>query len=347
MAVRTVATSGAATAASGGRHFCSNWQGEALTSVQQQQLDVDARRPLLLVVLIGEAFRGPGGQFTRTSILDEDAANVLEQKHALMTVHEHIRQVAATRGWRSRLVLDVVVHGIRNVSMAELARRTTRNIICPLVPYAVHVSDSRPYLTVPMAWAAALERFGTGPTWEAILLSRIDLHFKMDLPLPAAHETRDRILMPFSICHAACKKRQPAVHPRVADTLVFVPRTVRDAFVDVLRNHSGGADNSSLDCRDAHMTAAWMHGRLGFLLASQHDSNSQLQWNPLYRIINRPEASQAGLSCLTWCHTQKEEDRLLKKCTRGCFDSHAACGHKFSSGAALASTPWEYARKPS
>ena len=74
-------------------------------------------------------------------------------------------------------------------------------------------------------------------------------------------------------------------NPRVADTMLFVPRNRLGevaCFVDSFpRKFRTGL---------LHYLCDYLGGVQFLWTASVHDSNSALEWNPIYRIAGRPEA---------------------------------------------------------
>ena len=113
--------------------------------------------------------------------------------------------------------------------------------------------------------------------YDFILYMRIDIYLK-DVFFDIFDPRWDKIMFP-SICFKPRHKCGP--HPRVNDTMMFIPKKYF-SYLDIKLGHDSWADliNRSLTYEDLDM-----------MLTTFHDSDSQKDFNPIYFIVNRPEAS--------------------------------------------------------
>jgi len=91
----------------------------------------------------------------------------------------------------------------------------------------------------------------------------------------------NKILFP-SICFKPFHETDMG-HPRVNDTILFFPKKYFNYLTLFLIGHNLWEDfilNTDLTYED-----------LDTMLDTYHDSDSQKDWNPIYRIVNRPETS--------------------------------------------------------
>ena len=313
------------------RNFCSGSHGKAdasspssSSSQQQQQQQQGHNKALLHVAQFGEVFRscvtslGTALNFCRNVTADPS-----EQQRAWDSVQAHVVVPAERRGWSVAVFADIVLHPMSASEAAATRLERVRRTICGrLRPVAVRVSSWRSHATVQTEWAAVLERFTAGPRWQAVLLLRGDLVFKrpVEIPLPppptgesALQSHQHPVLLPFAMCHAKCSPPlQEPPSPRACDMLVYVPRSRLPHVLGALRGHSNCPNKIGM-----HNLAHWLgtgNGGVRFLLEERYESNSERQWNPLYRIAGRPEAGEdtractGGMQIPCWSRAAAEEE---------------------------------------
>jgi len=138
----------------------------------------------------------------------------------------------------------------------------------------------------------AIER-ATGPNqtleelYDFVFYCRVDLFLK-----PNFHATVDlswsTIRFPF-----ICWKRRAVTkgHPRVSDTMLFIPSHYFSYMARFVIGHIAwwhAVTNLSL-----------VYDDLDVMITTFHDSDSQKDWNPLYRIVNRAESTRWSSLCLS------------------------------------------------
>jgi len=228
----------------------------------------------LLLVLRGEAFR-LGGHRTRNHTED-----VAEQLGGLDTVYDHVAAPAAAQGWQVSLALDVFApEHLVSVMITHLKKDPER-----LRPEALrwHLTPTRPSQLASWAdtltWATSEAR---STDWAAMLIVRVDLAFKQPLPLPRPCAMGRTILAPFQQSFLFGSHNSYGV-PRIADTLLLVPRARNEELARALARASAADSKAVL-----HDVCNWV-GDVGFMVSPGHDADSQKEWNPLYRMLGRP-----------------------------------------------------------
>jgi len=118
----------------------------------------------------------------------------------------------------------------------------------------------------------------TTQDWQSLLLTRADLELKADirLPPPTAH-TCD-LITPFETLDGWL----------VADTIVYLPWCRYDEMLSTLNRRARKRNES----HDFHGLCHWMDG-VKFFHEERYDANSNHDWNPMYRMVGRPEVSRA------------------------------------------------------
>ena len=81
--------------------------------------------------------------------------------------------------------------------------------------------------------------------------------------------------------------RRPSKHPCVVDMILFVPRRL---YNPVLTSRDPGV--LSHDGIEALFRLGINRADFATLLWTLHDSNTALDWNPVFKIVNRSESSE-------------------------------------------------------
>ena len=257
----------------------------------------------LLTVLRGDTFRGPvlpAAQhkvvrmgFGSGSVL-HGSSSPDEQLKALASLVPHVLHAARMVGWRHVVLgADVIVPARYSSEFREALQNLSSLADIPIA--GVRTAPTHPKASSQMAsWVRTLQWISStlDVDWTALLLLRADLLLKARMPLPApplpvAPEGGMILFAPFRIS-GAFGATTPGNHARVADTFLLVPREASALLTACLREKSSRGQY-----------APNLHGlgdvcpsaEIRMMLTSQHDSDSSKQWNPLYRMIGRPEAA--------------------------------------------------------
>ena len=117
--------------------------------------------------------------------------------------------------------------------------------------------------------------------YDFILCIRIDLFLK-DNFMEIFKPDNDKILFP-SICFEPYHKT--GIHPRVNDTMVYIPKIYIDFFK---QNRVNLTHETWYDLVEKYN---FNYNQLDTMLNTYHDSDSAKDYNPIYYIVNRPENS--------------------------------------------------------
>jgi hypothetical protein len=117
---------------------------------------------------------------------------------------------------------------------------------------------------------------------EFVLFIRADLLLKPDFFNVNVFERR---LCFSSICFTLKNWHLHNGFPRVADLILLVPRNLFNLIRDrkISLNH---------DSYEHYLAHGLKNTDIGFLVDTFHDSDSQKDWNPIYKIVNRPETTR-------------------------------------------------------
>lgn len=120
-----------------------------------------------------------------------------------------------------------------------------------------------------------------GGDYDFILCMRIDLFLK-DKFMEIFNVDNDKILFP-SICFKPYHK--VVIHPRINDMMVCIPKKYIDFY----------KQNEVSLCHDTWYSLVQNHNfnynQLDTMLNTYHDSDSAKDYNPIYYIVNRPQAN--------------------------------------------------------
>ena len=124
--------------------------------------------------------------------------------------------------------------------------------------------------------------------YDFIFIIRVDLLLKPKL-FEIYNPKWKKIMFP-SVCWAIFKRGRwhhevegHTEFPRVNDMIVYIPQKYYDCQIDI--SHHGW-----YFLRKKHTRLT--NSNIGVMIKTYHDSNSQEDWNPLYRIVNRKESKK-------------------------------------------------------
>jgi hypothetical protein len=114
--------------------------------------------------------------------------------------------------------------------------------------------------------------------YEYIFLIRIDLFLKPDF-INLFPRTSDKITFTFR-----CWKLFDTLegYPRISGMIFVFPQK----YLEAMKSVDNFEHDTWLKLRKQNLLE---NHQLEFLISSQHDSDSQKDWNPLYYVVNRPE----------------------------------------------------------
>ena len=215
-----------------------------------------------LLVFLGGSFR-LGGQ-NNTSIGDPKSYE--EQKQACMSHAAFCTHLENVHG----VVPDVHINTYSTQFSGEMLQwypsRETHIFHDRMLGYHGIIRD-------------AVSRIQLEEEYEFVLFLRIDLFLKPDFFNVNVFDTR--------VCFSSVCFTPHHLHrglPRVADLILLIPknhfRLLRNRTISLYHDSYEYFMNQGLDKRD-----------IGFFVDTFHDSDSQKDWNPLYKIVNRPETS--------------------------------------------------------
>ena len=242
--------------------------------VQPSAVTTIGNQPALGVLLRGEAFRT--GHWS--SLSHSHAKSGAPQASALVSHVEHLLSPARQKGWACVWMVDVV--------LPQLYQLLFTNLTKPLHALAERITHRRRALTQVASWASSLRwalpllRLHV-PQYRALLVMRVDVHLKLDFPLPppgSVMASSDQPLL------------TPFLHPKelevpeMCDVILFVPRGRDALLLATLERHRGGGGAS------LHHLPKLM--RVAPILQQRYDSAPDLMWNPLYKLADRRERSQ-------------------------------------------------------
>ena len=206
---------------------------------------------------------------------------------AFASVKRHIVQPALRSGWCTVSIFASIVAKNQSAAEAGLCGRDARfadGIAALRVQQALRSpSDQLDSLKERLAWFIdASSRF---PPWHSVLLLRPDLILRRPITFSPAGSD---LMVPFRISDGPLpnwRSNTSLSNPRVADTMLLVPLS-RFSEIFCLVGTMPRKFRTGL----LHYMCDYVGGVRYFWTASRHDSNSALEWNPLYRIAGRPEA---------------------------------------------------------
>jgi len=122
--------------------------------------------------------------------------------------------------------------------------------------------------------------------YDFLLLLRIDLYLK-DHFISIMNPTWDKVLFP-SICHKPHHTTGSSVpFPRVNDMMIFIPKKYFYCIPFIIyRGIWIGGHDQWMDFIVHGLTTEDMD----MMIDTFHDSNSSIDWNPIYYVVNRPQS---------------------------------------------------------
>lgn len=144
-------------------------------------------------------------------------------------------------------------------------------------------------------------------SYDFMLWFRIDLFLKPEFSGVFDPEWK-RIKAPF-VCWKilpGLKHYHAVPRPRVADTMLFVPAKLRHVVTSPAFELSHGMWGVYNSTWAKEIESHDYHKGMGVMIDTLHDSDSAKDWNPLYRIVNRPESE-------TWYSEGSSAQKLFPK----------------------------------
>lgn len=259
------------------------------------QGDRISKAPDLLVLVRGCAYHYNLHRFGPTNARRLDRRIEGEQAAAIRSIRPSVLKPLERKGWNLHLAFDitncswpVTADGVSGDGGARLSReaialgrgvergeRQVRFRIRPESGAGFRSAQVGGCLD-SLEWATAQRRI---QNYWATLILRIDMLFKAELPLPSPAESmRSSAVRIFS----ATWQRDdllPGGTLRANDVIFWIPGTAAlAAFKSVLL--------STANVNDMHLISSSLD--VGTLFFSQHDSDSQHDWNSVYSLIGRP-----------------------------------------------------------
>ena len=254
--------------------------------------------PSLLVLLRGHAFR-LGGQFT-TGMTESNAA-VQSQEMVLHNIRERV--LGNKTDWRISSIFVDAVHPSKLGSAWKAMCERVLNTVAPVIVRTTNQtrqhnkrSSQAASLRGALSWVADTAAYYTvDPYWQAMLILRADVAFKLHLPLPAPFSAEAfAVHVPHAVPSCGGLTATPGQRRRVGDTFLFVPRELNDR----LRYALEAKDEANIKALALHDLADWLPTkRLRFWLEGEYESNTAVASNPLYFQTGRDAATPASRKC--------------------------------------------------
>jgi hypothetical protein len=210
-----------------------------------------------LMILIGESFRS-GGQHTR------ERGNPDSVKEQIMACQSHIRFMKSFNDvkWNVRLFTY-------STNYDSLLLNT----------YGSYIEKYNFIKGEPIGlnnlYKMSIERL---PKYDFILVCRIDLYLK-DMFISKFNYKWPEVRYPF-VCWTLGGGNITHNHPRVSDTLVFIPKNINTN--DILIEHEGWF---------RFIEKGYTIDNIDVMINTYHDSDSEKDYNPLYYIVNRSQTN--------------------------------------------------------
>ncbi len=116
------------------------------------------------------------------------------------------------------------------------------------------------------------------PTYDFIFVCRIDLYLKPEFISKFDYRWKE-IRYPF-ICWKNSGGDIVNLHPRVSDTMVFIPKKYN--LNDIHLSHDGWY---------SLIKNGYTIDNIDVMINTYHDSDSEKDYNPIYYIVNRPQST--------------------------------------------------------
>lgn len=118
-------------------------------------------------------------------------------------------------------------------------------------------------------------------TYDFIFVSRIDIVYKSMMNYVFKYNS-SKVLYPFVCWHNACYTH-PMGRLRVSDVFVLIPKDKYEFIFD---------GQIQLRHNACDLMSDYIYNEIDFGLLTLHDSDSAKDFNPLYKIVNRPESKK-------------------------------------------------------
>ena len=233
----------------------------------------------LVVVVRGQSLRNG----TRLSMTSSTAPTSFRgQLTALASLRQRVLQPAVTAGWDPvEAVVDIDAPPIARMWVeAEVERALQPH----LVGMRVQPLLSNQMRTLLANLEFALHTARVPPAqWRALLLVRIDLAWKRDVPLPSPAQVSHELVVPWRV-----DTNLGSNGAWLNDVLVLVPACrVSELWTALVRRVTTPREEG----RSLHFFCWASACGLRFLETCSYAANTAAERNPLYSIIGRPEAS--------------------------------------------------------
>ena len=259
----------------------------------------DARDSNGLVILLrGMTFRAGGNEGQKQwsgSETNGVSASQAPQGTALTSFAQHVLAPSARARWNVSLFVDAVVPSVHVKAWNKMLGVILGHAVSgSRVATTYRTAKQGDSVRDSLSWIAAL----APDVWDArgaLLLARVDLVFKTDLPLPAAPDPDTRLIMPFA--HLEFSREEGRCILGHSDTVIWVPRAADAAVARFL---------ACVGCHNSLHSIAMFTGKeaLGkrsdkagsgvrtFFPEANADADSSASLNPLYYIIGRPQSTR-------------------------------------------------------
>jgi len=218
-----------------------------------------------LIIFAGEAFR-LGGQCTRDIGSDASFPAQIQACYSHTELIEHLRKQSCE--------IDVFISSY-NTQFNDQLFAMYKDAIIGSIMY-----DER--IGINNLFHNAFKAIHNTSIYDFICFIRIDLFLKRHF-MDVFDCSWNTLRVP-SICFKPCHKS--GGHPRINDTMLFLPKNYYNVIPFIQIGHD-----------------LWLHlmnnTELGYsdidtMIHTYHDSDSQKDFNPLYKIVNRPECQTVG-----------------------------------------------------
>jgi hypothetical protein len=220
-------------------------------------------------VLTGESFRR-GGQRSRLRGTND---TFTPQMTACQSHMNFIKYMKDTRKWDC----DVVINTMSTPYDKDLANVYTPYVVAQSFHTALPGYGEN---SLSMKIGYMIENIDQ---YDFVFIARIDLCFKSQLKTAFPQNVTEKIYYP-SVCFLLNNSnKQDRCCPRVSDTMFLLPRK----YFHILTSDVSYMGHDGW-CRLHHLSSI-PQTDLDVIVKTFHDSDTYKDWNPLYRIVGRPE----------------------------------------------------------
>ena len=232
------------------------------------------------ILLRGMSFRSAGRTAFQSRSYDQQFSNSTEEQlMAIQSIEQHVLVPAAKIGWNVSIWIDVVVPSPHSKSFrrAIMERRGfDHKIVGYRTSTAYRAEQQGASLRESLDWCTT-QTLAVWKAWSVLLVLRVDLVLRVNLPMPTPPELDKRLMVPFSLLEL--KQETGKCVKSYSDTILWVPRPAYQALHDFVNScchvslHSLAGSGTSVRT---------------FMPGANADSDSSAAWNPLYYMIGRP-----------------------------------------------------------